>query len=320
MSNSQFKFDPENLRYRELDNSLKRRLGRLGIYAVAFLVMAVVLNLFYSLFFDTPRERQIRRENDFLETQYEALLDRKEMVDTVMSEVERIDKDIYRVIFETEPVDPGIYEPAGINYKQLLKSSNGEIVYFVDRHLDSLDQVNRIMRSEYRVLERRGRELAEALTGLPAIQPLDNPDLSLIASGFGNRMHPIYKIRRMHNGVDYSAPVGTPVRATADGVVREVIRSARGLGNQIEIDHGQGYVTLYACLDEIQVRRGDAVERGDAIGTVGDSGLSVAPHLHYEVRLNDVPVNPVNYFFLELGPKEYDRLILISMMSGQSFD
>jgi murein DD-endopeptidase MepM/ murein hydrolase activator NlpD len=124
----------------------------------------------------------------------------------------------------------------------------------------------------------------------------------------------------MHKGIDFSAPIGTPVHATGNGVVKLVTRSERGLGNQILIDHGYGYETLYACMDELNVRVGQEVKRGDLIGTVGDSGLSVAPHLHYEVHLGGEAMNPINYFFLELSPADYDRLILISKMSGQSFD
>jgi murein DD-endopeptidase MepM/ murein hydrolase activator NlpD len=166
----------------------------------------------------------------------------------------------------------------------------------------------------------KGSNRAEMLPAIPAIQPIDNQDLTLVASGFGFRIHPIYKISKMHTGIDFSAPVGTPIYATGDGVVESVTRSGRGLGNRILIDHGFGYKTLYACMDEISVRQGRRVKRGEKIGTVGDSGLSVAPHLHYEVRLNGEQVNPINYFFLELSPRDYDRLILISKMSGQSFD
>jgi murein DD-endopeptidase MepM/ murein hydrolase activator NlpD len=166
----------------------------------------------------------------------------------------------------------------------------------------------------------KGENRTEMLPHIPAIQPIENRDLTLVASGFGYRIHPIYKIRKMHTGIDFSAPVGTPVYATADGVVETSARSGRGLGNRIVIDHGFGYKTLYAYMDELRVRRGTRVRRGDVIGTVGDTGLSVAPHLHYEVHLHGEPVNPINYFFLELTPLEYDRLILTSLKSGQSFD
>ena len=320
MEQSQFKFDPEDLNYNKLDDSLRARIWRIVIYVAAVVVIAVLLNVVYSLFFDSPRERQIRRENEMLLEQYEALSDRKQMVDTVMHEVERIDRDIYRVIFETEPVQPGVSQTTGLTYQNLLRTPDREIVNTSARKLDSM--INHLNRSEsmYDMLMIKGENRNEMLPAIPAIQPIENHDLTLIASGFGHRIHPIYKIPKMHNGIDFSAPVGTPVYATGDGLVQTVTRSARGLGNQIMIDHGFGYTTLYACMDEMNVRRGERVRRGDLIGTVGDTGLSVAPHLHYEVHLNGEPMNPVNYFFLELSPVDYDRLIVISMMSGQSFD
>lgn len=320
MEKSQFKFNPEDLNYNKLDNSLGARIWRIVIYVVAVLVIAVLLNVVYSLFFDTPRERQIRRENEMLQEQYERLTERKRMVDTVMQEVERIDRDIYRVIFETEPVeteDQGLF---GLSYHALLQSQDEDIVDHSAQKMDSMLVSLEESRPGYDMLLIKGENRAAMLPAIPAIQPIENPDLTLVASGFGYRIHPIYKIPKMHQGIDFSAPVGTAVYATGAGVVKDVIRSERGLGNQIIIDHGFGYTTQYACMDEMQVRRGQQVERGDQIGTVGDSGLSVAPHLHYEVHLNGEAMNPINYFFLELSPADYDRLIVISTMSGQSFD
>jgi len=320
MEQSQFKFNPEDLNYNRLDDSLGARIWRIVIYVAAIVVIAVLLNVVYSLFFDTPRERQIRRENEMLLEEYETLSERKKMVDTVMQEVEQIDRDIYRVIFETEPLQPDMSQASGLTYKNLLLTRDEEIVHNSARKLDSL--IRHINRTEsiYDMLMIKGTNHLEMLPAIPAIQPIENRDLTLIASGFGHRIHPIYKIPKMHKGIDFSAPVGTPVYATGDGVVKTVIRAERGLGNQIIIDHGFGYTTLYASMDELDVRQGAQVKRGDQIGTVGDTGLSVAPHLHYEVHLNGDPMNPINYFFLELSPGDYDRLIVISMMSGQSFD
>ena len=320
MEQSQFKFNPEDLNYRKLDYSLGARILRIVIYVAAVVVIAILLNVVYSLFFDTPRERQIRSENEMLLEQYEALSERKQRVYTVMQEVEQIDRDIYRVIFETEPVPSDDSQDAGLSYQRLLRTSDEEIVNTSARKLDSM--IRHINRTEslYDMLMIKGENRLEMLPSLPAIQPIENHDLTLIASGFGHRIHPIYKIPKMHNGIDFSAPVGTPVYATGDGLVQSVTNSARGLGNQIVIDHGFGYTTLYACMDEMNVRRGERVKRGELIGTVGNSGLSVAPHLHYEVHLNGVAMNPINYFFLELTPGDYDRLIVISLMSGQSFD
>jgi murein DD-endopeptidase MepM/ murein hydrolase activator NlpD len=317
---SQFKFNPDDLKYERLNNSLKSRIWRVVIYMFAILVVAILLNVVYSLFFDTPRERLIRNENEMLQRQYDDLSKRKHRVDTVMKEIQQIDRDIYRVIFETEPVDPtNIKSSEGI-YTNLLRTSCEEIVNYTARKSDSMMLHNDMTASQYDVLLIKGTNRAELLPCIPAIQPIDNPDLTLVASGFGFRVHPIYKILKMHQGIDFSAPVGTVVKATASGVVSDLVKSGRGLGNRIVIDHGFGYETVYACMAELNVRRGQAVERGDQIGTVGESGLSVAPHLHYEVRLNGEPVNPINYFFLEITPRQYDQLILISMKSGQSFD
>lgn len=320
MAKSQFKFNPEDLNYDRLDDSLNARIWRIVIYVSAVVVVAVLLNVVYSLFFDTPRERQIRNENQMLLDQYEELSTRKQMVDTVMQEVQRIDRDIYRVIFETEPVGLDSNPSTAATFQNLLLTSSEEIVERSAYKLDSLIRHDSLTASLYDILIIRGENKAAMLPYFPAIQPIENRDLTLIASGFGYRVHPIYKIPKMHNGIDFSAPVGTPVYATGNGVVKLVTRSARGLGNQILIDHGYGYETLYACMDELNVRNGQEVKRGDLIGTVGDSGLSVAPHLHYEVHLDGEAMNPINYFFLELSPADYDRLILISKMSGQSFD
>ena len=320
MPRSQFKFNPDDLNYDKLDDSFGARVWRIVIYVAAVLVMAILLNVVYSLFFDTPRERQIRRENELLMEQYEALSERKRRVDTVMKEVQQIDKDIYRVIFETEPVDIQEEVGSGLAYQAFWSMPDRQIVERNAWRLDSLIGLNRNSASLYDILMIRGEKRGDMLSFIPAIQPISNRDLTLIASGFGYRIHPIYKIRKMHTGIDFSAPVGTPVFATADGVVESATRSARGMGNRIVIDHGIGYKTVYAFMDELNVRTGASVRRGELIGTVGDTGLSVAPHLHYEVHLNGEAVNPINYFFLELTPRDYDRLILISLKSGQSFD
>jgi len=320
MAKSQYKFNPEDLNYDRLDDSLNARIWRIVIYVAAVLVLAVLLNVVYSLFFDTPRERQIRNENRMLLDEYEQLSARKQMVDTVMNEVQRIDRDIYRLIFETEPVATETSPSTGMTYQNLLLSTSEEIVNHSAEKLDSLINLDSLAASEYDMLMIRGENKAEILPYFPAIQPIENRDLTLIASGFGHRIHPIYKILKMHEGIDFSAPVGTPVYATGNGVIKSATRSERGLGNQILIDHGYGYETLYACMDELNVRNGQEVKRGDLIGTVGNTGLSVAPHLHYEVHLDGEAMNPINYFFLELSPADYNRLILISKLSGQSFD
>jgi len=320
MAKSKYRFVPEELSYRNLNEKKGSRLWRILIYIAAMVVVAVLINLLYSAFFDSPRERQIRRENEELQRQYEVLKQKKEVVDTVIQEVRQTDENIYRLIFETEPIEKGIEQNQTDPYQILKQLSDEKIVERSSRNLDTvLTRIKEVAQS-YNMLMIKSESKAEMLTCLPAIQPISNPDLTRTASGFGERIHPIYKINKFHSGMDFTAPVGTPVLATGDGVVEEAEASRRGSGNRIVIDHGYGYKTVYAYLDEIKVRTGRKVKRGDEIGTVGNTGLSVAPHLHYEVILNGKPVNPVNYYFLELTPEQYERMIMISKKSGQSFD
>ncbi len=163
-------------------------------------------------------------------------------------------------------------------------------------------------------------EKEEMLRRIPAIMPISNKDLKRTASGWGYRIHPIYKIRRFHYGMDFTAPTGTDIYATGDGVIKRVISSNRGLGKHIVIDHGYGYSTTYAHMNRHNVKKGQKVKRGDVIGFVGSTGLSTAPHLHYEVSLNGKKVDPANYYFNDLTPDEYERMIELAMRSGQSFD
>jgi murein DD-endopeptidase MepM/ murein hydrolase activator NlpD len=158
------------------------------------------------------------------------------------------------------------------------------------------------------------------LACFPAIMPIANNDLTRTASGFGMRIHPYYKISKFHYGMDFTAPMGTDIYVTGDGVVESITQEKRGYGNHIVINHGFGYKTLYAHLDKFNVRRGQKVKRGDVIGFVGNTGLSLAPHLHYEVHLNDAPVDPSNYYFNDLTAEEYERMVEIASRSGQSFD
>ena len=320
MAKSHYKFDPEDINFNKVSNNWGARLWRGFIYVIALVFLAILLNVLYSVFFDSPRERQVRRENELLQQQYEILSNRKQMIDTVFSGVRQTDKDIYRVIFETEPIEREAAEGLIDPYILLLNRSNEKIVYETADRLDSLLAFAEKSNLQYDITRIQGENKLEMMPFIPCIQPIENKDLTRTASGYGYRMHPIYEIRKMHSGMDFTAPVGTPVYATADGTVETAAKSVRGLGNRIIIDHGYGFKTLYAFMDQLSVRNGQNVKRGEIIGTVGNSGLSVAPHLHYEVHFNGQPVNPVNYYFLELSPEQYDRMILISVKSGQSFD
>ncbi|MFC2089947.1 M23 family metallopeptidase [Bacteroidota bacterium] len=317
---AQYRYNPDNLKYSKLDTGFRLTFWRVIAYIFATFFIAFVLNIFFILLFDSPKERMLRKENEELLHQYSVLLERKAIVDTVFKEINQTDENIFRLIFETEPSSSAYGELMANQYAQLDAISDEQIVFASADKLDSMLKKAREEELVYDFLRIKANDKAEMLLHIPAIQPLENDDLTRTASGFGYRMHPIYKIIMFHEGIDYTAQVGTPVYATADGTVEEVTRSRRGSGNRIIIDHGYGLKTVYAHLNEIRIRENRTVKRNDLIGTVGNSGLSSGPHLHYEVLFNEKPVNPINFFFLELSPEEYEKMITISKNSGQSFD
>jgi len=317
---SQYKFNPEKMNFNELDNRFRVRFWRVLSYVFAALFLAVILNVLFLVLFDSPREKMVRNENEELKRQYMILQERKATVDTVFREIDKTDENIFRLIFETEPSVADLEENRTRSYETLKTLTDKQVVTFTAARLDSVMTKTRQEQLDYDILRIRSGDKAEMLIHIPAIQPVENRDLSRTASGYGYRMHPIYKIPKFHQGMDYTAPVGTPVYATGAARVEEVRRSRRGSGNRIVLDHGYGFKSVYAHLNDIGVRQGSTVDRGDVIGTVGNTGLSSGPHLHYEVLFNNEPVNPVNFYFLELSPEAYHALINISKNSGQSFD
>ena len=320
MGKSQYRFNPDEMNYNRLDDGLRSRFWRGVIVVAGVLVMAILLTFLYMILFDSPRERQVRRENEELKRQHAILKERKQMVDTVIREIKHTDENIYRLIFETEPVEEQLGAGTMDPYQALLRENDRDIVLSTAHRVDSLLEKTNRENLDYDVLRIKSEDKQRMLPHIPAIQPVENRDLTRTASGFGYRIHPFYKIRKFHTGMDYTAPVGTPVFATGRGTVELAERSRRGSGNRVVVDHGFGFKSVYAHLSEIRVRRGQTVGRGDMVGTVGNTGFSIAPHLHYEVVFRGKPVNPVNFFFLELEPEAYDKLILLSKKSGQSFD
>ncbi len=321
MNPHKYIFDPHKLHYRKLENDLRKRVLRALTYILSSIFVAVAFLGLFSLIFDTPREREERQEFEALSQDYAILSEKYGNVDTVLKELKSIDENIYRTIFEAEPL--GGLTSAGsrpADYTYLLEKSNRDIIENTNIEVNHKMQVINTQSAEYLNLMTNAGRRNEMLSNIPAIQPVHNEDLTRLASGFGYRMHPFYKIEKFHEGIDFTAPTGTEVYAAGDGTVADIDRSGRGYGNIVIIDHGFGYKTSYSHLDKINVRAGQRIKRKDVIGLVGSTGLSVAPHLHYEVLLHDKPVNPVNYFFLDLTPEEYDRMIELSVKSGQSFD
>jgi murein DD-endopeptidase MepM/ murein hydrolase activator NlpD len=275
------------------------------------------------MFVDSPKEKALKREIAQMSLQYELMNKDLESVEKVLSHLEQTDDNLYRTIFEAEPIPASLREGGigGVNrYSELEGYDNSRIVVETAMKLEKIRKKVYIQSKSFDDLIILAREKEDMLKAIPAILPISNNDLTRTASGFGLRIHPYYKITKFHYGMDFTAPLGTDIYVTGDGVVESVISSRRGYGNHIIINHGFGYRTVYAHLESFNVRVGQKVRRGDVIGFVGNTGMSLAAHLHYEVELNGIKVDPANYYFNDLSPEEYERMIEIASRSGQSFD
>lgn len=286
--------------------------------------------IFGSIFFflaitymDSPKEKQLRRESKQLQLRYEFLNKKLDEVSAVLEDIEDRDDNIYRVIFEAEPIAKNIRNAGfgGVNrYKELEGYRSSELMKVSSKKMDKILKKLYIQSRSYDEVMEMAMKKKELLASIPAIQPVSNKELKRMASGFGYRIDPHYKTRAFHAGMDFTAPSGTPIYSTGNGKVARADNSAKGYGNHVRIDHGYGYVTLYAHMSKILVRIGQDVKRGDIIGLVGNTGKSVGPHCHYEVRKNGDPLNPVNFYFNDLSPEQYEIMVNMANASNQSLD
>ena len=290
---------------------------------VASAFTGLIMVIVFFQFFDSPKEKRLKSEIENLVVQYDILSKKMTQIDLVLDDIQQRDDNIYRVIFEADPIPSSIRKAGfgGVNrYKDIRNFSNSELVIEVTKKADKLSKQLYIQSKSFDEVIDLAKNKADMLVSIPAIQPIANKDLGRVASGYGYRIHPIYKTRKLHTGMDFTAPQGTPIYATGDGKIAKVRRSRRGYGNHVIIDHGYGYQTLYAHMRKYIVYRGQKVKRGEIIGYVGSTGTSVAPHLHYEVMKNKRKINPVNYYYNDLSPEEYDKMLEISSQNNQSFD
>lgn len=324
MSKVKYYYDSETLSYRKIEHKKGKKLGYalLGITAsllAGFLLLVVYLNLPQI---ETPKEKAMRRELQNMELQYEVLNKKMMQAQKVLAEVQNRDNNIYRVYFEANPI-PEEQRKAGFGginrYKDLEGYDNSELIMETAKRLDILQKQIVVQSKSLDEIANLAEEKEKLLTAIPAIQPVKNENLKRMASGYGMRMHPILKYRKMHNGMDFSAPTGSLVYATGDAVVKKAQRTT-GFGNLVVLDHGFGYETYYAHLSEFKVRRGQKVKRGEIIAEVGSTGLSTAPHLHYEVHKNGKVVNPINFYHGDLTAEEYDIMLNQSALENQSLD
>lgn len=323
MARIKYYYDTETCKYERIKTRTSDIvLNALGIFSLT-LALAVALVILYSSYFESPKELMLRNEVKEMEYYYGNLSTDLEGMNNTLESIEGRDDDIYRVVLGAEPIDQSVRN-AGIGGTDRYEEIRRKNIDHENLVVDISERVDKLRRKLY--IESKSQDeivqLAEnkekLFASIPAIQPIANKQLIALASGFGVRIHPIYKVRKMHTGIDFAAPIGTPIYATADGTVSLVEVRFSGYGKMIEVDHGFGYKTRYAHMHEFAVRRGQKVKRGELIGYVGNTGLSTAPHLHYEVLVNDVPVNPVHYFFNDLTPDEYEKIVELASIENQS--
>lgn len=323
MKKVKYYYNTQALRYEKFEEALRSRILRIAGFISAALVFAFIIVYLAYTYLDSPKEKALRRELNQMQLEYDLLNKKLDQMSAVVADLEDRDDNIYRVIFEAEPIPSSVRQAGsgGINkYRELMNYDNGQLMASAAEKLDQIRRQLYIQSKSYDEISLLIKKKEEVLASIPAIQPISNKELSHIASGFGMRIDPIYKIPKMHEGLDFAAPTGTPIHATGNGTVSVVDYGDRGYGNNVTINHMVGYQTHYAHMSRIIVREGQAVKRGDVIGYVGSTGKSTAPHCHYEVIKNGVPIDPVNFFFNDLTPAEYEEMLKQADLSNQSFD
>jgi murein DD-endopeptidase MepM/ murein hydrolase activator NlpD len=322
MGKTNYRFNPETLSFDKIERNVRTLIKKVLGYLSTGVVSGIIFFFIFLQFFDSPETMRLKRQNQQLLSQYNLMNKDLEKITKVLEDIQYRDDNIYRVIFEAEPI-PSTVRKAGFGgsnrYSKLESMDNSELIINTSKKLDIISKQVYIQSKSYDDVVKMALGKEKMLASMPSIMPVSNKDLKQTASGWGMRIHPIYRIPRFHYGMDFTANTGTDVFVTGNGIVKEVGRES-GYGNIVVIDHGYGYETLYGHLKKANVTVGQKVNRGDVIGFVGSTGASTAPHLHYEVSKNGTKVNPQNYYFQDLTPDEYEKMIEISSNMGQSFD
>lgn len=323
MAKVKYYYDTKTLSYKRIELSVANKIKKILYFLFGSALIGVFMVVIFLQFFDSPKEKILNREIQQLSIQYKIIQNKLEKAEIVLDDLQKRDDNIYRLIFEADPIPKSIRKAGygGVNrYQNLTGFNNSELVISTSKKIDQVTKQLYIQSKSFDEIIDLAKNKTTMLASIPAIQPVSNKDLSRMASGFGNRIHPIYKTKKFHAGMDFSAKTGTPIYATGDGEISKVKRSRKGYGNHVVINHGFGYKTLYAHMSKYIVKKRQKVKRGDIIGYVGNTGTSVAPHLHYEVHKDGKKINPVNFYYNDLTPEQFEKMLLISSQSNQSFD
>ena len=324
MRKAGYHFNSETLSFDKIENTLKKKTWRAVKKFISSFSLAVVMLLLIFAFVDSPKEKMLKRQYEEVVTQYHLLSNKVEQMDNVLKDMETRDDNIYRVIFETDPI-PSTIRRAGSGgvdqYEHLKQLSDADLVIGTARKIDELSKAMYVQSKSFDEVETLVKNKIDMLASIPAILPISLKDKNtrIVSSSYGYRMHPIYKTRKFHAGMDFTGAIGTPIYATGNGTVI-TSQFDKGYGRHVIIDHGFNYKTVYAHMDKALVKKGQKVKRGDIIGYIGNTGLSTGPHLHYEVRKNDKPLDPVNFYYNDLTPDEYAAFVEAANNTGQSMD
>ncbi len=327
MGKEKFVYNKQTLRYEKVDEPLQKKLLKLFGFLSAVLVFAFVIVAIAFKFLDSPKEKVLKRELDQAAAKYESLNKEMSKASKVLENLQDRDAKVHRRMFGMDPIDKTVWEGGvgGRNkYKPLEVFKNaGSMMIQSSKRLDKLKRQLATQSKSLDTIVQMVNEKEKMLASIPSIKPVRADKLKRsisLLSGFGWRIHPIHRVRKMHTGIDFTAPHGTPIYATGDGKIVRVKHDSRGYGLNITIDHGYGYQTLYAHMSKTLVTQGQKISKGQKIGLVGSTGTSTAPHLHYEVRMYGKPVNPIDYCLDALSPSEYKELVDLAASPNISFD
>lgn len=323
MKKIKYFFNTHTLRFEKIEVPLKVRLLQTIGFVIASLAVGVLFVAILFKFIDSPKERLLRQQNTAYKESYAVLQERMKQLELQMVELEQRDNDVYRSIFEATPIPDSarVKEMLAKNEIRLIQSlSNTALIENMRNQLNNLSLRMSFQGQSFTEITAMVKNKEKLLRAIPAIQPVSNKNLKRVASGFGYRIDPLYKDSRLHAGLDFSAPTGTPIYATADGEVQIAGFNTDGYGNKVVINHGYGFQTLYAHMVRVKAKVGQSVKRGEVIGYVGSTGKSTGPHLHYEVIKRGTKVDPVYYFYNDLTPAQFDRLLKEAAANKQSLD
>ncbi len=323
MARIKYYYDTETCKYERVKTkSSDVVLNALGLLSLT-VGMAMGLLILFGNYFESPKEVMLKNEVKELEFYYQKMSKDVQNLNSILNNIEHRDDNIYRVVLGAEPIEKSVREAGvgGADRYADIKDKNidhQDLVLMLNEKVDLLRRKIYIESKSQDEVVKLAENKEKLFAAIPAIQPISNKQLVALASGFGWRTHPIYKVKKLHTGIDFAAAIGTPIYATADGTVDNVEVKFSGYGKMVEIDHGFGYRTRYAHMHDFNVRTGQRIKRGDLIGYVGNTGLSTAPHLHYEVLINRGQVDPVHYFYNDLLPAEYEKILELASIENQS--